>query len=166
MTNYIEFRDITDALCEYQDKINLFLSLLETERKVFNLTTERVMTSEMILIVLIGGECIGLGGLERKLEISRSIMILKQSCQGKGIGKIFSQRILEKAKQNHNIILAVIEEDNTPSMRMHLSVGYKMVGKRGHLCYLFCPLNTKGLIMYYCIKALFPTVKVLDLIRP
>jgi len=158
----IKIRDITCMLPEYRDKIKMLFSLLGPEVRFFNLTVDRLMRSKLLLITLFNDEIIGLGGLERKIGITRSIIMIRQKFQRQGIGRLLYMNIIERAKQEHNLILAVIEEDNSPSIGMHLSLGFRMTGKRGKLHYLFCPLNRKGLFIYKCIEVLFPVVNMFD----
>ncbi len=161
----IEFKNITDSLNIYQDIIDTFLNTLDIEKQYFNVTLERLLKSEMILIALSEDEIIGVGGLEIKYGMSRSIIILKKGYQGKGIGKRLSKRILEEAGIKHNIVVAVIEKSNIASIRTDLSIGYKLIGNRGDLCYLACPLNVNGWIVYFGLKMVFSLVKAVDLIR-
>jgi len=165
MTINIEIKDITGTLSEYRDRVDMFLLSLGPEKRFFNLTVDRVMKAELMMLVLFDNEIIGLGGLERKLGISRSIIILQHNSQGKGIGKMFHMKIIGIAKQKHDLILGVIEQENIQSIRMDLSLGYRLAGKRGNLYYLFCPLNTKGNLMYYCIKTIFPIINMIDKLR-
>ena len=92
--------------------------------------------------------------------------MVKKDYQGSGFGTRFKSNLLSEAKEKkYNIIMAVLDENNIKSLRHNFATGYRIGGKRGNLFYMWNPLNTKGLFLYYLIKTLFPIMKVVDLVR-
>ena len=146
----------------YRKKIENFLAILDVEKEFFNLDMQRVRTFTLILVALNCNEVIGLAGLGKKHGLARSYIIIRKDFQGKGLGKHLMLNLLSEAAKKHILVLGVVNEKNIESIKMHLSIGYKKGGKRGNLLYIFNSLNTKGVLVYYLIKALFPMLGVLD----
>jgi len=165
MSSELEIKNITHIAYDYREHIDQFLKTLGSEKAHFNPSTERVLDSEVVLIAVLDNRIIGLGGIELKYNIPRSIIILDKTSQGKGLGKKLMTEILKEGRNNHNIMVGVIEEGNNAALRLDLSVGYKMCWTRNNLHYLFYLYNIKGLIIFYMIKALFPLIKVIDYVR-
>lgn len=161
----MNFKNITNHLSEHYNHIDLFVRELDSEKQFFDLTTARIMRCEIVIIALGDNKIIGIAAVERKYGIARSLMMVKKDFQGKGFGKQFMVALLGEAKNTHNMIMAIVDDKNIMSMRMHLAKGYRIVGKRGKLCYIMNPLNKKGLFLYYLIKILFPIMKAVDLVR-
>jgi hypothetical protein len=161
----IQFLNITDCLYVYKDRLEIFLDKMDSEKRFFNLTLERALRSEFVLIVLLNNDIIGIGGVEVKYGIPRSFIMLDKSTQGKGIGRTFAWEIQHEASKHHNFLLGIIEENNNAPVKLSLIYGYKIVGKRGKLIYLICPLNSQGLLLYLAFRFLFYFIKPIDLIR-
>lgn len=157
--------NITDNLPTYRQQIESFLGKLNSEKAYFNLTIERVMNWELVMVEMLNEEIIAIAGLERKFGIVRNNLVIKKEFHGKGLGKSLLRELLNEAKLEYNIIWAVISEKNIAAIKNNLATGHKMVGNRQGMCYLIAPLNWKGKLLYYIIQALFPTMKLLDLIR-
>jgi len=81
------FINITNKLSEYSDQIDSFVRQLDSEKEFFDMTTERVMRSELVLVAIDNDQVVGISGLERKFEITRSYSILGKNYQGTGLGK-------------------------------------------------------------------------------
>ena len=162
----IVFVNITNNKFEYKEKVKKFLENLDSERKFFNLDLNRILNLEFIIIAMDGQELIGIAGLERKFSLVRSIMMISRKHQGKGLGTKFMVRLLDDARNNgYSIIMGVVEEKNIGALKMDYSTGYRFCGKRENLCYIFNPLNTKGMIYFRLIKLLFPLVRIVDYVR-
>ena len=162
----INFVNITDNLSGYRNGIDIFLNQLDSEKELFQVTTARVMKSELVLVAMHSNEIIGIAGLERKHGFGRDYIVVRKDYQGKGFGKRFFLKLVAEAKENkYNIIMAVIDEVNIGALKLDRAAGYRRVGKRGNLFYSFKPLNIKGLFLYYLIKVTFPILKVVDVFR-
>ena len=157
--------NITYHLVEYKKHIRKFLDELDSEKEFFNLTLDRVMKWEAVIVEIMNNEIIGIAGLEKKIGIFRSNVMLKKEFQGKGLGKLFIIELLKESSHNHNIMWAVISENNLASINLHLAMGYKVVGRRQNMYYFIAPLSGKGKILFNLIKALFPLMRMVDLIR-
>ena len=157
--------NISDNLPAYKHRIGNFLEKLDSEKEYFNLTIEKIMNWELVMVEMLNGEIIAIAGLERKLGIVRNNLIIMEEFQGAGLGKRLIRELYNESRLKHNIIWGVISEENLASIKMELATGHKIVGNRQNMCYLIAPLNWKGKVLYYLIRALFPTAKLLDLVR-
>lgn len=157
--------NISDNLPAYKHKIGYFLEKLDSEKEYFNLTIEKVMNWELVMVEMINDEIIAIVGLERKLGIVRNNIMIKKEFQGKGLGKRLMFELLSESRLKHNIVWGVISENNIASIKNDLATGHKIVGNRQNMCYLIAPLNWKGKVLYYLIRALFPMAKLLDMVR-
>jgi GNAT superfamily N-acetyltransferase len=157
--------NITQNLEEYRKRLETFLDELESEREFFNLTLDRVMKWELVVVEILGNRIIGIGGLERKFGICRSNVMVKKEFHRKGLGERLLVELLSESKQNHNIVWAVIGEHNTGSLKLHQATGYRMVGRRQSMYYFVSPLNSKGKVMLHLVEAFFPLLRVVDMIR-
>jgi len=157
--------NVTDNLPAYKQQIESFLAKLDSEKEYFNLTVERVMNWELVMVEMLNEEIIAIAGLERKFGIVRNNLMIKKEFQGIGLGKRLMLELLSESKLKHNLLWAVISEKNIAAIKNDLATGHKIVGNRQNMCYLVAPLNWKGKLLYYLIRALFPTTKLLDLIR-
>ena len=149
----------------YKQRIEDFLEKLGSEKGYFNLTVDRVMNWKLVMLEKLNDEIIAIAGLERKLGTLRNNVIIKKELHGKGLGKSIINELLNESKLQHNIVWAVISEENLAAIKIHLATGHKMVGNRQNMCYLVAPLHWKGKALYYVIRALFPATKLLDMIR-
>jgi RimJ/RimL family protein N-acetyltransferase len=164
--NNIKYINVTNEIKNMESELGDFLDHLDGERKYFNLTLNRLLRCELLLIADYQESIIGVAGLEKKYGVTRSFIILKSEYHGKGIGRDFAKFRSQEAKNlNYNIIMSAIDENNKASLKMNFAIGYKKGGKRGNLIYIFKPLNKKGFAIYYFIKFLFPFFKVVDKIR-
>lgn len=159
------FINITNKLNQHKDAINYFLVKLNSETEYFNLRLERILKSEVVIVAKDNNEIIGIGGLEKKYRIIRNYLLIKKEYQGRSLGKHFVDELLIAAKNNYNLIMAIIDEENIISLKLHRISGYKIAGKRDNLYYAFNPLNTKGLLFYYLIKIMFPALKIVDIFK-
>jgi GNAT superfamily N-acetyltransferase len=157
--------NITDNLPTYRQQIESFLGKLNSEKAYFNLTIERVMNWELVMVEMLNDEITAIAGLERKLGIVRNNLVIKKEFHGKGLGKSLLRELLSESKMKHNLVWGVISEKNIVAIKNDLATGHKIVGNRQGMCYLIAPLNWKGKLLYYLIRALFPTTKLLDIIR-
>ena len=121
----ISFVDLTPNIDEHRDKIDIFLKNLDTEKEFIGLSVKRLITSELVIAAMHKNEIIGISGLRKKHGISRRYTLLRRDYQGKGLGKKISSKILIRAKKDHNIIMAVIDDENLRSLKMDLSMGFK-----------------------------------------
>jgi predicted GNAT family acetyltransferase len=161
----IDIIDISKRMKDYEHKIEYFIDQLGTEKRFFNLNPDRIQRSEQVLIATKNGHIAALAGLERKFGILRSYTMVRNEFQGKGVGRCLMKTRLSKASRKYNLILGLIDENNLRALRLDFSAGYRMAGKRGNLCYLVKPLNTRGLLVYYVFKILIPLLNVSDNLR-
>jgi GNAT superfamily N-acetyltransferase len=156
--------NITDNFNDYKDKIELFIKNLDTEKEYFPMIERSVINSKLIFIAINGkGEIVGIAGSEKSRFFLRTYILIQKDYQGKGVGKIIYTKLLsELKKQQKKIILAVINKGNKRSLKMHIKLGYRFVGIRGDLYYLFKPLSIESNILFYFIKAIFPFVIIVD----
>lgn len=159
-------KDISDNVAAYRSQIELLLDRLDTEKEFFRLTIERVMKCELVLIATENDQVIGVGALERKYGVSRSLIIVDKRYHGKGLGRSCIRELLSIAKAHrYSLIMAVVEELNTRALKFHLAAGYRFVGKRENLYYIFYPLSLKGILYFHISRFLFPLTAVVDYIR-
>ncbi|MHB0954475.1 MAG: GNAT family N-acetyltransferase [Allorhizobium sp.] len=60
--------------------------------------------------------------------VEHSVYVDKD-CRGAGIGKLLLQALIEHARANgKHVMIAAIEAENTPSIRLHETLGFRMVG--------------------------------------
>ena len=63
-----------------------------------------------------------------KYTVEHSVYV-DNDCQGKGIGKLLLQELIQLAKkQNLHTMIAVIDEENQSSINFHEKFGFKTVG--------------------------------------
>jgi len=165
MRNIVKIINITGEHEGYIEKIQDFMNALETEKRYFKLTMDRIICSEIIFVATIDNRIVGIGGIEIKHHIPRIIIMLKKEVHGKGIGKELLSIIHHESVKYHNIIMAIIEDGNTAAFRLFMSWGYISYIKRNKLCYLLYPLNRKGLITYWGLMIISPFIKIFDIIQ-
>ena len=163
--NSIVYNNITDTLDEYKDEINLFIEKLGSEKKYFDITTERIMKSVIVSIATDNNKIFGISGIERKYGVLRNYIILLKEYHRGRFGTQLYLHMLEEAKTKCNIIMSVVKENNIVALKAAESQDFRKSGKRGNLYYLWKPLNTKGVFIFYLIKILFPLVKIVDIFR-
>ena len=161
----IQIRAISDSLSGHAEQIVEFLGRTDSEKRYFNLTLERVLKAETILVAYADDALVGIGGIEVKYRLPRDFIMVDRRVQGKGLGRQFLDRILDDAARMHSILMAVIEEPNAASLKLHRTVGFRMGGKRGQLNYLFFPIDARGLVLYYIVRLIFPGIQLLDRFR-
>lgn len=159
-----EFIVLNDNVEKYKEQLSDFLNKLNSEKKYFEPTLERFIKSE-IVIALMNDEIYGIAGLEKKYSIYRNYLMLNKSCHGKGYGKSLLLRLLSESKKKSNILMALINNKNVISLKLHQSLNYKAIGNRGSLIYLLKPLNRKGWFLFYIIKMFFLFFRLGDVIR-
>ena len=158
-------KDITDDVLCYKKEMETFIDQLDSEKKYFKLTVERVLKWELIAIETVAGEVVAIGGLEKKFGTIRSNLILRKDVQGQGLGKRFLGEIIKVAREKHHAIWALIMKENTPSLKLHLGFGYRLIGERQDLLYLMIPLSAPGYVYFCLVRGLFPLVRIVDLVR-
>lgn len=158
-------KDITNCVTNYKNRIELFLSQLNIEKKYFDISLERVMKWKPIMIAEVQQEIVAAVGLEKKFGIMRSVIILRKEVQGKGLGQSYLHALLGKARETCHIVWAIIAEGNSASMKLHLAADYRVIGKRQNLFYLAVPLDCFGDALLWSFKLIFPLTKVVDRIR-
>lgn len=161
----IDILNITEKKSKYNDLIENFLDSLDEEKQYFELDRERFAKFELIIIAIDNERIVGLCGLERKMGFVRTLMTIHKGHQSRGLAQKMVVKLISEARKTHNIILGVTEEKNYKAENLQYLFGYKKVGKKGHLVYSFKPLNIKGLIIYYFIRAVFPLIKIIDRFR-
>jgi predicted acetyltransferase len=165
MIDDVHFKKISPIDAKWGQQISIFLNGLNIEKIFFNLTTDRILKSELIIAAIIDDEIAGIGSLENKYRVIRATIMFKSKFQGKGLGKKMVNKIHESAHGIYNLLMAVIDQENIPSLNLFKSMEYQVIGKRENLYYLFCPLSTNGRIMLALFKIIFPLVSMLDKIR-
>ena len=159
-------KNITDSLSQYRYPIESFISKLEGEKRYYNLTTERVMNWDLVMVEMAKDEIVAIAGLERKLGLIRSGIMLRKELHRKGFGKRFLFEVHEEAKnQGYHVIWGLVSEGNAAAVQLATSLGYKFLGKRQNMDNVIAPLDSTGRIIYYLARALFPLVKVIDKVR-
>lgn len=60
--------------------------------------------------------------------VEHSVYVDKD-CRGEGIGKLLLQALIEHARKGRvHVMIAAIEAENTPSIRLHETLGFRLVG--------------------------------------
>jgi GNAT superfamily N-acetyltransferase len=156
--------NITDNFNDYKGKLELFIKNLNTEKDYFPMIERSIKNSKLIFVAINDkAEIIGIAGLEKSSFFLRTYLLIQKDYQGKGIGKhIYTELLTELKRQQTKIILAVINKGNMRSLKMHIKLGYKFIGIRWDLYYLFKPLSLHGNILFYLIKAIFPFFVIMD----
>ena len=164
---FFEIRRFKCPKCHkvFREQIETFLQDLESEKEFFNVTLDRIMKWESVIVETLGNRIIGIGGLERKFGACRSNVIVKKEFHRQGFGKRLLVELLNESRQDHNILWAVIGENNEASLSLHLATGYEMVGRRQKMYYIISPLNPKGKVLLNLIKVFFPLIRIVDLVR-
>ena len=158
-------KNITGNAAQYKKQMEYFFNSLESEKKYFNLTMERLLKWELIMIEVSGDEIIAVAGLEKKWGIVRNNLMIKKEHQGRGLGKQIIDELVDEIKKKYAMVMAVISEQNSGSIKLHLQKGYRRIGRRQTLDYLIKPINQKGVVVYFLMKTFFPFLKVADMIR-
>jgi RimJ/RimL family protein N-acetyltransferase len=156
--------NITDNFNDYKDKIELFTKNLDAEIEYFPMIDRSIRNSKLIFIAINEkAEIVGVAGSDKTRYFFRTYILIQKEYQGKGIGKdIYNELLTELKRHQIKIILAVINKGNIRSLKMHIKLGYKFVGIRWDLYYLFKPLSIKGRISFHLIKVIFPFVVIVD----
>ena len=158
-------KNITDALMNNKERINNFLSQLDSERRYFDITIERIMSWKLVMIEEADNKINAIVALEKKFGMTRSAIILKRELQGKGLGKILLEQLIDEARKKHHIVWAIISEKNMASIKLHLAKDFRFIGNRQNLFYLAAPLDFVGHILFHSFAKLFPLTKIFDKIR-
>jgi hypothetical protein len=153
--------DISKNKSEYQNQIRNFLSQLDEESYFIKVSTERVLNSKILLVEPEYNEIVGLCALSKWHGLYKSYFLFKKVCQGKGLGKQSSIQLNESAKGKYNLIVGAVDPANKGMLKVCLSTGYKIIGRRKNIIYLIDPLNFKGEIIYLLFKLLFPLVSLI-----
>jgi GNAT superfamily N-acetyltransferase len=162
----VEFKDISHHLIRYRSEIETFLGSLDSERRFFNVSMERITRSELVIAAFMEANIIGIAAIERRFRIPRSLMIILGSHQGRGMGKWHMSTLLSRAREiGYSLIMGVVDDDNAPALKMDLATGYRIAGKRDNLYYIFCPLNFRGVLYFHIIRLLFPLTALVDYVR-
>jgi RimJ/RimL family protein N-acetyltransferase len=156
---------ITSDFSQYKKQIEDFLSTLQSEKKYFNLTIDRLMKCEFVIIEQVNNKIIAVAGLEKKFGIIRDVIMIKAEYQRHGLGTKILYALIYQTKERHALLMALIKDHNIASLRLHMKAGYKKIGRRQNLDYLVRPINCKGNFLYYLLKTSFPLFKVADIIR-
>lgn len=161
---YIDLKNITKNASDYADELKNLVEKLDDEKQFFNLKYDRIENLKLVAIARNeNGEIIGVAGIEKKLCISRSIMMILGKYHGKGIGKAFMLFLLNEAKlYKYHLIMGVVDENNIGALKMDYSTGYRYCGKRGKLVYIFNPLSKFGKVLFFIIKTGFPIINCID----
>jgi GNAT superfamily N-acetyltransferase len=156
--------NITDKFNDYKDKIELFTKNLDAEKEYFPMIDRSISNSKLIFIAINEkAEIVGVAGSDKTRYFFRTYILIQKDYQGKGIGKdIYNELLSELKKQQRKIVLAVINKGNIRSLKMHIKLGYKFVGIRWNLYYLFKPLSINSSILLYLIRIIFPFVVIVD----
>jgi len=60
--------------------------------------------------------------------VEHSVYVDKD-CRGEGIGKLLLQALIERARKGRvHVMIAAIEAENAPSIRLHEALGFRLVG--------------------------------------
>ena len=164
-TMKIDIINITGNADSYRDLITSFLSDLDGEKEYFPEIEKCIKTSELILVAVdrTHNGIVGISGAERIHGIARSYVMIKKDYQGDGIGKrLYLGVINEVRKRGKGIVMAFVEKENIRSLKMHIRLGYRMVGSRWKFFFLFKPLTFKGMWLFYLIKMIFPLIVLKD----
>ena len=161
----ITIYNITFQKQNHQQALDNFINNLKEEKEFFNLNHERFKDLKLIIAAFYGKNIVGIAGLESKLGIFRSLIMVSTQYQGINLGKGLYERLMEEANKSHNLILAIIEENNFRSSRLHYALGFVLVGKRAKLLYFFKPLNHRGKRIIRIIQIFFPIIRIIDKIR-
>jgi hypothetical protein len=157
--------NITDKFNDYKNKIDIFLRKLDIEKEYFPTIDKSIKNSKIIIIAVNNdnAEVIGVAGVEKTRYFYRSYILMLKDYQGMGIGKSMYMELFNALKRNkRKIVLAIVNRGNMKSLKMHIKLGYKLVGIRWNFYYLYKPLSIHGIILFYLIKAIFPFVVIAD----
>ncbi len=158
-------QDITNGLHFHAEKLEDFLNSLTVEKKFFNISLERIMSWERVMVETIDDSIAAIAGLERKYATTRSTIIVKSRFQRSGVGKRCLQELLADAGKKYSAVWAVIQKDNIPSIRLHRNIGYVSLGERQDVHYMLFPLTTRGTLMLPLVRSAFPISRLVDKFR-
>lgn len=160
--------DITQDLPRYKCQITTFINQLQSEKQYFDLHPDAVLSARIHTVVaaFVNEDLAGIAYLERKKLILRDFVIVKDNFQRMGLGKQLLKQLHARAKDTSHIILALINAQNTPSLKLHTSLGYRIAGKRwDNIYYLFYPLTLVGSTFCYVITKLVPVAFLIEKFR-
>jgi hypothetical protein len=166
----LHFEKISTNISYYEESIKQFLSTLNSEMKYIAISIERIMGSRSLIAVYDGPQIVGLTGLEKRLFIFCTYVILNKKYQGKGLGKKLTVSLLKDASTLSRFIFSVMLIENIKSFHQHISAGAKLIGTRKGAYYLYwVPSGHYGFLYYWLVRLAFPFIKLYDLsiiIRP
>lgn len=153
-----------DVLTErntYGEQIIRFLDQLDEERYYIKLTPERIMHSELVIAEFDHENIIALCGARRRFKLLWSYFLIKREHQGRGLGWKFSEELIRRSKERYNVLMSIVDSNNTKMAAVFTKTGYRLIGSRKNINYYCVPLNWKGQIIYHVMKAGFPLIRTI-----
>jgi RimJ/RimL family protein N-acetyltransferase len=150
-----------------QTELIEFCNNLDEEKAYFNITYERILHSEWFIPEYRNDNLVGLAGIEKKYGIVRSWTIVKKEYWGKGIGSKLISKRLEKcrADKSCHIILGIVHENNTNSIRTITKRGYTYIGQKENLLYYGQPVSAFAPAMIFFLRVIFPVFNFVNKCR-
>lgn len=162
--NKLQFKNISENLDQYEGQIELLLNSLTSEKEFFITFDKKViMRADLVIAAFDGQTMIGITGFEKKYFLHKSFSMVRKDYQKLGVGAFLFLRRIEEARKRYDIILNMVNPQNTLSIQMTETQGGKYLGKRYDHVYLMLPLNKKGFFIFYLLKIGFPILILWDI---